>query len=58
MGLPSPEADAVLQAQVPRHVDHLGVEGEGDAEAGQQDVPHREVHQQVVPRVPASAGAQ
>ena len=54
----SPEADAVLETQVPGHVDDLGVKGERDAEASQQDVPHREVHQQVVPRVPASAGAQ
>ena len=54
----SPEADAVFETQVPGHVDDLRVEGERYAEASQQDVPHREVHQQVVPRVPASAGAQ
>ena len=54
----SPEADAVFQTQIPGHVDDLRVEGEWYAESGQQDVSHREVHQQVMPRVPAPASAQ
>ena len=33
-------------------MDDLGVEGEGDAEARHQDVPHAQVQQQVVPGVP------
>ena len=34
-------------------MDDLGVEGEGDAEAGHKDVPEAEVEEQVVARVAA-----
>ena len=54
----SPEADAVFETQIPGHVDDLRVEGEWYAQASQQDVSHWEVHKQVMPCVPASAGAQ
>ena len=33
-----PITDAVLQAEVPGHVDNLRVEGGGDEEPGHQDV--------------------
>ncbi len=47
-----PVADAILEAQVPGEVNDLGVQGEGDAEPRHQDVPHAQVQQQVVTRVP------
>ena len=40
--------DAVLGRVHPVEADHLGVHGERDAEAGQQDVPDGQVDQQVV----------
>ena len=47
-----PETDTVLLPEVPREVDDLAVEGEGDTEPRHQHVPHTQVQQQVVPAVP------
>lgn len=52
-----PETDAVFEPEVPREVNDLGVEGERNAETGQEDVPDGEVDEQVVSGGPRSLGA-